>query len=248
MKDNDIDKLLRDWNAGLALDNSRDDEVKKRIMDRLDDKLADIEVKVDDPYFHIPKKLFYAAGLAAVLCLAFLLGTRFGGGNGRNGDNTVAPATLASLSQDDIKALKRLASEVDTLFPEGVRVLSQSDDGNIDIDTTPRLGIGKSDKLLIRYVVLKKLPGAGWTRVRVADIIAPGGEPVSLRGKDSGHLWTLRTDKNIYAVESNLAFNIDGKTITLNYSGIQSTRVPKNVKSVKTPYAEYKIYQTLDRI
>ena len=253
MKNKNITKKLKDWDANIAIDKSDNENIKKKIMKNLDKPLNYSETHFSDPYFHIHKKVIYFAGIAAGLCFAFLLGTQFSAKTipiqtARKTTN-LPSMTLASLTPDELSALKRVAHEVDTLFPEGIRMITQSDDGNINIDTDPKKGLDDKGRVIIRYVVLKRDIGEKkWKRIRVSDVITAGGEPIELSGKDSGHLWVYPADKNIYTVESNLKIKANGETINLDYAGPQQLRIPQEVKTIRNQNSEYKVYQTLVRI
>ncbi len=249
MRDNNLNKLLKDWDAEKVTNESRNEKIKQNIMENLDKPVQNIEFKFEDQYFHIHKKVLYFAGIAAAVCFAFLLGTQFNGNETVSNGN--APLNeVVLLSQEEIMNLKRISAEIDNLFPEGVRMISQINDGNLQIDTEDRQSLEiNNEKVLVRYIVLKKDVGENkWEKVHVSNVIASAGEPIELKGKNSGHIWIYPADNNVYAVESSLQINANGETINLDYAGGQELRTSQPVKTIKNADSEYKVYQTLVKI
>ncbi len=253
MKNENLTKKLKDWNANIAPDKSRNAKIKEKIMKNLDKPVKNMEFKFEDPYFHIHKKVLYFAGIAASVCFAFLLGTQFNNPQEINpqmiSNNSSPSKALFTLTDDEIRNLKKISSEIDNLFPEGVRMLSQVNDGDLQIDTNEKKAIESKEKVLLRYIVLKKDAEDGkWKKVHVSNVIASAGEPIELKGKNSGHLWIYPADDNVYAIESNLQIHANGEIINLNYTGGQELRTPQNIKAITNGDTEYKVYQTLVRI
>lgn len=247
MKDNNLDKLLKDWDANKVPDKSRNEKIKKNIMDNLEKPVQNREYRFVDPYFHIHKKVLYFAGVAATVCFAFLIGTQF---NKQSSVEKTDSNQMVLLSQDEIMKLKKISSEIDNLFPEGVKMISQTNNGDFQINTEKRQGLDDTnEKVLVRYIVMKKTVGENkWEQVHVSNVIANAGEPIELKGKDSGHIWIYPADKNVYAVESNLKIKANGEIINLDYTGGQELRTPQTVKVIKNSNNEYKVFQTLVRI
>ena len=253
MKNDNINKRLKDWDEEISLDKNRNPKIKAEIMKNLERPLQCDIFESCDPYFHIHKKVIYFSGIAAGLCFAFLLGTQFSSNNVIRKEIVSTEvnhsAKFAQLSQEEIRNLKKISSEVDRLFPEGVRMISQENDGNLQIDTDERKGLDNKGKVLLRYVVLKQVKGEKiWKNVYTSDVIANVGEPIELKGKGTGHIWIYPADKDIYAVESSLKIKANGETISLDYAGGQEVRTPQNIKIIKNQDSTYKVYQTLVRM
>jgi hypothetical protein len=247
-----LKQQLKEWDANIATSESRKEEIKKKIIENLDKPLIYDDYNSVDPYFHIHKKVIYFAGIAASLCFAFLLGTRF------NKSENAAPVSLSknnlahitTLSSNEIAKLKRIVSEIDYLFPEGVKSITQENCGDIKINTEKKQGLDNiMEKILIRYIVLKRSSGEKkWKKVYVSNVVANPGEPIQLEGDCSGSLWIYPADRNIYAMQSDLKIRANGEFISLKYIGGQHLRTSQIVKDIKNPDTEYKVYQILMRI
>jgi len=248
----DLNQKLKEWDADIATSASRKEDIKNKIMENLDKQVNYMEILSSDPYFHIHKKVIYFAGIAACLCFAFLLGTRF------NKNETAAPVPLSknnfahitTLSNSEIAKLKRIVSEIDYLFPEGVKSITQENCGDIKINTEKKQSLDNiMEKVLIRYIVLKRSSGEKkWKKVYVSNIVANPGEPIQLEGDCSGSLWIYPADQNIYAMQSDLKIRANGEFISLKYIGGQHLRTSRVVKDIKNPDAEYKVFQSIIRI
>ena len=249
MKNEELRKILKDWDAHVAPDETMTKEIKQNIMKNLDRRRI-FEFPRSD-YFYIPKKVAYIAGIAASVCIAFLTGMHFNkSSHSKSQFSGCPPEQIVSLSQDEIRNLKKISSEIDLVFPEGVRMISQFNNDDIQIDTDPKRSIGTAnDKVLIRYIVLKKELGQKhWSKIHVANVIANAGEPLELKGKDSGYVWIYPADKDVYAVQSQLKIHVDGQTIYSNYSGGQELRTPQRIKTIQENNTEYRIYQEIVKI
>lgn len=247
MKDKDLDKILKDWDANIAPDVGRTEKIKQNIMQNLD-RPRPFEYPRSE-YFYIPKRVAYIAGIAAALCIAFLAGSQLNKPQAK--ENLVSPPEgMVSLSEDEIKNLKKISAEINRLFPEGVRMISQVNDGNLQIDTDDKKNIGNADgKVLIRYIVLKKNVGDNnWQRVHVSNVIASPGEPLELKGQDNGYVWVYPADKDVYAIQSQLQFQANGETINLDFNGGQQLRIPQQIKTIRENNIEYRVYQEMVKI
>jgi hypothetical protein len=249
MKNKNLDKMLKDWDANIAPDASPTEKIKQNIMQNLD-RPQPIEYPQSE-YFYIPKKVAYVVGIAASICIAFLVGSKFNQAS-TNEPHPVEcpPAGMVSLSQDEIKQLKKISSEIELLFPEGVKMISQVNDGDIQINTDDKKGLNNSKcKVLVRYTVLKKAEGDNsWKQVHVSNVITSPGEPLELKGKDKGYVWVYQADKDVYAVQSQLQLQANGETINLEYDGGQQLRIPQRIKTIHENNIEYRIYQDVVRI
>ena len=244
MRNEDLKKILKNWDANVAPDASRTEKIKQNIMHNLD-RPNSIEFPRTE-YFYIPKKLVYAVAMAACICIAFTIGIKFNKPQKQN--NTTL--NLVSLSQDEIKNLKKISSEIDMLFPEGVKMISQVNNGDIQINTEPRQGVENSkNKVLIRYIVLKKAEGdTKWQRIHVSNLITSPGEPLELKGENKGYVWLYPADKNVYAIQSKLQIKANGETINLDYNGGQQLQISQCIKTIQENNMEYRIYQEVVRI
>jgi len=249
MKNEKLKKILKDWDANIAPDASRAEQIKQNIMQNLD-RPQIIEFPRSE-YFYIPKKVAYIAGVAASVCIAFFTGMQFNKQVLKKPHVSMCPPDqMVSLSQEEIRNIKKISAEIDLLFPEGVRMISQINNGDIQIDTDPKKGISDSkDKVLIRYIVLKKEAGEQhWSKVHVSNVIANAGEPLELKGRDKGYVWAYPADKDVYAIQSQIKINAGGQTIHLDYAGGQQLRMPQRIKTIQENNREYRIYQEVVKI
>lgn len=247
---NHLNKLLKDWDANIAPDKISNAKIKKNIMNNLDKPVQHIEYRFEDPYFHIHKKVLYIAGIAATICFAFLLGTQFNKNGIKPYVNKILKADqLASLSTEEVMNLKKISAEIDNLFPEGVRMISQINDGDLQINTDDKKGLDNKEKVLIRYIVLKKdVRENKWKKIHVSNVIASAGEPIELKGKNSGNIWIYPAGKDVYAVQSQLQLQANGKTINLDFNGGQQVQITQRIKTIQENNMEYRIYQEVVRI
>lgn len=244
MKNKPLDKILKDWDAKIAPDASRTEKIKQNIMQNLD-RPRPIEYPRSE-YFYIPKKVAYAVAMAACVCIAFLIGTQVN----KPQQKTNGALGLVSLSQDEITNLKKISSEIEMLFPEGVKMISQVNDGDLQIDTDESKSLETSkDKVLVRYIVLKKADGdKKWQRVHVSNVITSPGEQLELKGQDKGYVWIHQADKDVYAVQSQLQLQANGETINLDFAGGQQLQMPQRIKTIQENNMEYRIYQDVVKI
>ena len=259
MKNEKLKKILKDWDANIAPDASRTEKIKQNIMQNLD--RPQIMKFPRSEYFYIPKKVAYIAGIAAGICITFLAGIQFNkAGTDRSSNSNqfvnretqlaVPPTGMLSLSQDEIQSLKKISSEINRLFPEGVKMITQINDEDIQIDTEEQKGLDKTnEKVLIRYIVLKKNEGdKAWKKIHVSNVIASPGEPLELTGQDKGYVWLHKADNDVYAIQSKLQIKANGETINLDYNGGQQLRIPQRIKTIQENNTEYRVYQEVVRI
>lgn len=268
MENEKLDKILKDWDANIAPDASRREKIKQNIMQNLD-RPQTTEFPRSE-YFYIPKKVAYIAGIAAGICIAFLAGMQFNKANSVHLSNSnqnitnktqfanktqlavqaTPPEGMISLSQDEIKSLKKISSEINLLFPEGVRMITQVNDEDLQIDTEERKSLDDTkEKILIRYIVLKKNEiDNTWKKIHVSNVIASPGESLELTGEDKGYVWLHKADNDVYAIQSQLQIKANGETINLDYNGGQQLRIPQRIKTIQENNMEYRVYQEVVRI
>ncbi len=228
----DIDELMKDWDVNEAPVFSDKEELKKLVLERLKEE----PVLVEDRHVRVHKGWLTIGAIAALALLTFNI-VYFSS----NTEANVSAEQVASLSMDDLYELKKVSQEVNDLFPEGVRWISKDGD-KLEIKT------GESDfdssQIAIRYVVLEKID-SGWKQIHMTDIITRTGETVELAGKTKGHVWAHDAGEGVFALDSELEFNLHGEVAKINFSSGLEKSKSHEVKVIKLNGREYKIYQAI---
>jgi hypothetical protein len=190
--------------------------------------------------------LFRSAGIAAALFFAFLAGIWVE----RHANDSLPPVNAVSISPKELRGLRKISYEIASLFADDFRWMRVTNNGNPVIVTGKRKSLNDvNSRILVRYVVLRKSPDSKeWSKVHVADLVTQPGEPVDLRGADSGSIWTFPTGGDVFAVQAKIRLNVKGECIDLRYDGGQRLLLPICVKTIKDGNVEYRVYQEIAKI
>ena len=236
----DLDDLMREWDAGEKPNFMDPEEMKKRVLEEMSNKPAVVKDKA--AYVQIHKGWFAVAAMAAAILI--VMNIIFLNNSGKTSDDV---SQLAALSLHDLDELRKVSSEIDFLFPEGVSWICK-DAGKLEIKVAnnPEMELAK-EKIAIRYLVLEKTD-TGWQRVHMTDIISNPGESVELDGTTKGHVWSYHAGDGVFALDSQLKFKLNGDYASVNFSSGMKNGISQEVKEIKLNGSRYKIYQAILKV
>lgn len=243
MDDKKLDQILQEWNDRVEPSFNDFTDLKGRILDEISE-LPEPEKEIKT--FSVPRKYVYF--IAAVAAIFTICGVIFYWTGMDSRVKSTSPDDLAALSAKDVAEIKVVAKKIRDLFPEGVRWISKINN-KIEIKTgKPFPSDANKERILIRYVVLKKQTD-GWKKIHLAEIITSPGESINLTGCDnSGYVWTHQLEGDLYALDSRLKIRANGKTLELEFSGGAHENMIKQIKPINYSDSEYLIYQTVRKI
>ena len=231
----DLDHLMKEWDEGEAPIFEDSAKLKQKVLQELN--------KRNTTPKGYSRSAIWAWGAVAALVLFFMNFTI----KESPVKNNVASNSINVLSLEELKELKTVANEVKRLFPEGVRWISKVGD-KLEIKTSTSESLNQEfDQIAICYVVMEKMDH-GWERVHLTNIITRTGEPIELQGETRGHIWTSNMGDKVYALDSQLQFNIKGATMNINFSSGITEQENYEVKDLQIQGKQYKIFQTIIKV
>lgn len=243
MKNDKLDKLLKDWDKQLEPKFADKSKLKQAVLDQI--QKPEQGLKGKGQYFIIHRSFVYYAAIAASFVV--VIGAVFMMMNKKT-PPPQADSPMIALSNNDLKELQTVRSEVDRVFPEGVAWVFKCKN-QMEITPADDASGSEKSKLLIHHVVVKKVDGK-WKKVYVADVMTRTGQQIYY-DKDSDnktYLWTHKLDQNRFALEGQLKIKANGMVLDVEFIGGQELNKPYLLKTVKKNNSEYRIYQILKKM
>ncbi len=262
-QDNKLDGLLRNW----AKQNSATDADIQALCDRIS-RAVDQAPFLDagpatvrtDRFSVLGRAVWFSLGCSVALLFAFLLfpaarvpqEQQAGISETHQEVNKRDPEvpSLALLNESQLAGKGLLLAEMERMFADRLTWVAESD-GQVCVGLLPQAGSAPSEAtpMAVRVVVVsRKGDQEAWTPVWQIDVVTRGEELVDLTQDciRSGtlSLWTYPLPDGKIAVDANFA--LPGPvSLESSFSGVQSPGVPKEILSIGTDRAEYRVFQTV---
>lgn len=269
-KEENLDRLLRDWATGEQPDQSHLEMLHERIAqaaDQLEGAGAETSGIPDDALAPggarkatlpgaWPTRLgwFALGAAAAILAAVFLLwglGTRppVDTPGPRAASGPPAPPE-ARLSGRELAAQATVFAAMREVFADQLAWMAEAD-GKVILGIEPEAQAppAGSDAITIRLVVMARRSGeADWRPRWSVDCIVHDEQLVELPPQDGPEnrlaVWTHLLPDGMIAVDTSLGIETSQPGPS-SYSGVQRPEVPQQILTLKTDGTEYQVFQTV---
>ena len=153
------------------------------------------------------------------------------------------------INRKELAEIKKINEELKVLFPDSLKSFCIVN-GSLVINTQNKANDlkenNKSDKLLIRYAVMKKVNGK-WLTASQNDIVTTVGHNLELASNNltpKGYIWSWQVDENVVALESDIKINLGRREIPVKFFGGMKLNVPEEMQL----NANIKVCQTVSLI
>lgn len=243
-----LEQILRKWSA----QNEADDDRINQLARRISTEAVQARTKTNTPtsLFSVWHKLLYAgcgavvAAAISVLCFHFFLENCATNAATDNGTR------LADISEEKMAASRKLFAEMNKLFPEQLRWISESNgDICLGIESLAINDSEQSTPVLVKLTVVSRETGnKRWRPAWNTYVLLRGEEMVEIARNDaSGNrlaLWVYPLEEGKLAVDTDISMNTPVR-IASTASKIVKPGQPTKMASFKTVDKEYNLYQTV---
>jgi len=266
-RDDDLNRLLRDWTAAEQPDEVHLQALRERISraaDRLEGHVAEVIGVGDDDLTAgdgrktvspatWPSRLgWFALGAAAAILAAVCVVSRLGPDQGRDEPEAYMWADLppeVRLDRHQLAAEATLFAAMKEVFADRLTWMAETD-GKVILGIEPEnpASADGSQPITIRLVVMAREPGeTAWHRRFSVDCIALNEQLVELAPPDGAEarvaLWAHVLPDGMIAVDTSL--NVAGAYGEASSSAVQRPQVPMRILDLRTNENEYRVFQTV---
>ena len=262
-KDNQLDGLLRNWAEQNSATGAEIEALCERIstaVDRAPFLDAGPATVRTDRFSLLGRAVWFSLGCSVALLLAFLLfPTAPVPQNQQAGipqphqevdDSDSEASSFALLAESQLVGKGLLLDEMDRMFADRLTWVAESD-SQVCVGLLPETGptSSKTIPMAVRVVVVsRKGNQENWTPLWQVDVVTRGEEIVDLTPDciRSGTLsfWTYPLPDGKIAVDADFALP-GPMPMESSFRGVQAAGVPKEILSIGTDDAEYRVFQTV---
>ena len=251
MKDK-LDSILQDWAARQAPTEEHLLDLRSRITNEISQGryLSHTEER-SLAVIPLWSKLAYAGlGAAVTLIIALLYFNSFLAVRAPSSGNGSA-SSFAAISKKQVEAGERVFREMERLFPNNLRWVSESN-GDIGMGVESVQGgiLKDSPRILVRLTVVSRKEGEKlWKPIWKTDVLLRGEELVEVvpnREKDNRlALWVYPLADGKIAIDSNLALDVPIR-LASRINAVVDPGEPAEIMSVRAEDTEYRVFQTVE--
>ncbi|MHC4180821.1 MAG: hypothetical protein ACYSWU_25255 [Planctomycetota bacterium] len=263
-RDENLDRLLRDWAAGAQPDEAHLEALRERISqaaDQLEGAGAEvISVPKAAPTATWPRRLAWftlgAAAAAAILAAVVVL-SRLGPrqGTDTSGEELAEVPPEARLDRRELVAQATLLAAMKEVFADRLTWLAETDGRVVlGIESEARASPDGSQPITVRLVVMSRRPGeTTWRHRWNVDCIAQDEQLVELAPQGGPQtrvaLWAHLLPDGMIAVDTNLDLGArdegrDPQRSTLD-TQLFEPQVPQRILDLRADDVEYRVFQTV---
>jgi hypothetical protein len=250
MKDK-LDNILQDWAARMAPTKEHLKDLTTRVTGEVARRryLAHTE---DRPVAVVQfwSKLAYAGlGAAVTLVIALVCFHSFLTVTGPS-PNSAPASSFAFISREQAKAGNRLFREMERLFPNNLRWISESNgDVGMGVESVQGGILQDSPEIFVRLTVVARKEGEkSWKPIWKTDVLLRGEELVEVvpnREKDNRlALWVYPLAGGKVAIDSSLALDMPMR-LASRINTIVEQGEPAEIMSLRADNMEYRVFQTV---
>jgi len=265
-RDDNLDRLLRDWTAAGQPDEAHLQALRERISraaEQLEGHVAEVIGVGDDdltagdgrktrsPATWPGRLGWFALGAAAAILAAVFVVSRLGPDRGRDGQRQQwadLPPEVR-LDRHQLAAEASLFAAMKEVFADRLTWMAEADGKVIlGIDPENPASVGGSQPITIRLVVMAREPGeTAWRRCFSVDCIVLSEQLVELAPADGAEarvaFWAHVLPDGMVAVDTSLdVAEAYGETSS---SAVQRPQVPMQILDLRTNENEYRVFQTV---
>jgi hypothetical protein len=248
MKNNKLDSLLRDWAARHGGDPVRRDALVESVRRRLGhEEVSMAPVPAPARRKRLHGGLAYAVGgFAAGLLVAVGLFWTWPQWRGLIGADPYGQT--AYLSAAEIKRSGELFRRMEEVFPGNLCWVAETGgEVSLGLGQCSGTSVSQATPLVVRTVVLKRVPGeSAWRTVFAADVLSRGEEMVEIAPSqmpdDRLLVWAYRLPDGNVAVDANLRL-ADSPAAGVDVTNVLAPGRAVQVFTTKTPDAEFRVFQ-----
>jgi hypothetical protein len=265
-RDDNLDRLLRDWAAAEQPDEAHLAALRERISRAADaspghlaevigagdhDLMAADGRKSISPAQWAGRWGWLALGAAAAILAAVFMFSRLGPERGRDGQRRQSADLPAEVRLDrhQLAAQANLFAAMEEVFADRLTWMAEAE-GKVmlGIESENPAPPDGSQPITIRLVVVAREPGeAAWHRRFSVDCIARSEQLVELappEGAEAGvAFWAHVLPDGMIAVDTRL--DVAGAYPEACSSAVQRPRVPMQILDLRTKRSEYRVFQTV---
>ncbi len=237
----ELDGQIKDWGKRHSPAPGREDKLAAKIMRAIRQLSGDTQPDESrHAGWHWAPRLALAAGLVLAGMVAGIYLTWPSQKDGI--------ARAAGLSRADLAEIKQVVSEIDRLFPEGVRWISKVN-GKLSFQPAAQRRITTAEqpdrRLLISYTVLRQTGAGHWEQISRHDIVTYAGEPVELAGEQKTTIWCHLTTDAQAVVWTDMELHADQHVLQIQDESIQAVGEPTVALMKTIGNVNYKVARTV---
>ena len=249
MKNNEVNNILQKW----AEENGAGDVHLERLQGRIVDRVRHIDLDAESSVSVFVPFMFKAgyasfgavvALVTVVLCNAFLVRPSV---DVERQDFALA---LASIPDDQLMTCNKLFKEMDRMFPDRLRWISDSD-GRVGLGVDSIQGGVNSDveTLMVRISVVSRTGNKEpWRKVWNGDVLVRGEEMVDVAFGDNASsrlaMWVYPLADGKLVVDASI--NIEAPVcVSSEVNAVVQNGVPMQLMSIRDGEVEYRVFQTI---